>query len=75
MSEGRFIVVFKPHVSVEQIEEYVHQVNNNGGQVQHRYDTVLNGFSATLPDSFAKSLEGNDLIDYIEPDGVVTTQV
>ncbi|PFH47546.1 hypothetical protein AMATHDRAFT_67561 [Amanita thiersii Skay4041] len=70
----RFIVVFKPHVTKEQVEEYAQKVNDNGGDVTHRYDNVLNGFAATLPDNFMQNLQGDDLIDYIEPDGFVTIQ-
>ena len=38
----------------------------------NRYETVLNGFAAEIPDSFLGNLQGNDLVDYIEPDGPVT---
>jgi hypothetical protein len=39
-----------------------------GGNVGQRYDSVLNGFSATIPDSFMsqlQSLQGEGVIDYI----------
>ncbi|TDL24279.1 protease propeptide/inhibitor [Rickenella mellea] len=72
----RVIVVFKDHVTDEQISKYIQDVNSGGGSVGHRYDSVLKGFSATItPEIMSnfQSLQG-DVIDYIEPDGVVTTQ-
>lgn len=41
-----------------------------GGEVNNRYDSVLKGFSAKLQPEHLQSLQGDDLIDYIEPDGV-----
>ncbi|KAG8882783.1 hypothetical protein FRB99_004637 [Tulasnella sp. 403] len=73
---GKYIVVFKEHVSKDQVQEYARQIDNNGGEVTQHYD-ILNGFAAKIPDahlSNLQSLQGNDIIDYIEPDQVVTTQ-
>ncbi|KAG8912810.1 hypothetical protein FRC03_008039 [Tulasnella sp. 419] len=69
-----YIVVFKAHATPEQVEQHANEVQNNGGEVGHRYESVLKGFSAKLDPNYASNLQGNDLIDYIEPDGVVTTQ-
>lgn len=41
-----------------------------GGEVTNRYDSVLKGFGAVLQPSQLQSLQGDDIIDYIEPDGV-----
>jgi predicted enzyme related to lactoylglutathione lyase len=71
---GKYIVVFKESASVDDIKRYMDRVNAEGGSVTNVYDTVLKGFAATIPDSFLQNLQGDDLIDYIEPDGVVTTQ-
>jgi len=72
---GKYIVVFKPNVTKEQIDEYANSVDKNGGQVTHRYDSVLNGFAAELSETSLSQLQSlDDVIDYIEPDGVVTTQ-
>jgi len=73
---GKYIVVFKENVTPEQIGKYINDVNSNGGEVGQRFDPVLNGFSATIPDGFLSHLQSlqGDLIDYIEPDGVVRTQ-
>ncbi|RDB16741.1 Serine proteinase inhibitor IA-2 [Hypsizygus marmoreus] len=71
---GKYIVVFKDSATTEQIDQYVEKVNSNGGEVANRYDAVLKGFAATIPDHFLASLQGDDIIDYIEPDSIVTTQ-
>ncbi|KAI0930617.1 hypothetical protein AcV5_007285 [Taiwanofungus camphoratus] len=73
---GKYIVVFKDHVTASQISDYINDVNANGGSIGQRFDPVLNGFSATIPEGYLtrlQSLQG-DVIDYIEPDGVVKTQ-
>ncbi|GLB37106.1 putative proteinase A inhibitor 1 [Lyophyllum shimeji] len=69
----KYIVVFKEHATQDQIDEYANKVNTSGGSVTNRYDNVLKGFAAAIPDTFLQSLQGEDIIDYIEPDGVVTT--
>ncbi|KAJ2925341.1 hypothetical protein H1R20_g11749, partial [Candolleomyces eurysporus] len=74
---GKFIVVFKDGVTSAQIDKYASEVNQAGGEVKDRFDQgagILNGFSATIPASFVSNLAGDELISYIEPDGVVTTQ-
>jgi len=68
-----FIVVFRDGVTQEQIKEYINEVNENGGKVTHEYE-ALNGFAANLPESFLHNFKSNDLIKYVEPNGVVTTQ-
>jgi len=78
MSE-KYIVVFKSGTSQEAINKFADTVNSDGGEVTHRYDTILKGFTAKLsPNTLANfnSLQAQDdsIIDYIEPDGVVTTQ-
>ncbi|PCH43851.1 protease propeptide/inhibitor [Wolfiporia cocos MD-104 SS10] len=73
---GKYIVVFKDHVTASQIDEYVNSVNANGGSVGRRFDSLLNGFSATIPDSYLTQLQSlqGDVIDYIEPDQEVRIQ-
>lgn len=69
--------MFKEGVTSEQIGNYCKEVEDAGGQVRDRYDQgagILNGFSATLPASFHASLVGDELVDYIEPDGIATIQ-
>jgi hypothetical protein len=48
--------------------QYLDLIATLGGNVGQRYDSVLNGFSATIPDSFMsqlQSLQGEGVIDYI----------
>jgi len=80
MSE--IIIVFKESTTPKEIEQCVKQIEGNGGVIGHQYDpVVLKGFSATIPQdylpvlqSMASLLDPNSPIDYIESDGVVTTQ-
>ncbi|TRM69802.1 hypothetical protein BD626DRAFT_475341 [Schizophyllum amplum] len=76
MSADKYIVVFKQGVSQEQIKKHADQVNQNGGEVTQVYDTIMNGFSAKISPEHLQSLNSfvGDEIDYIEPDGKVTTQ-
>jgi len=71
---SRYIVVFKDTATPAEVNQYANEVANNGGTVFHRYDAVLNGFSAAIPDHFLSFLQASDIIEYIEPDGIVTTQ-
>ncbi|KAF8070181.1 protease propeptide/inhibitor [Lyophyllum atratum] len=73
MSQNRYIVVFKDNATQEQINAYANNVDSNGGTVMNRYSDALKGFAAVIPEQFLQSLQGDDIIDYIEPDGVVTT--
>ncbi|KAH9935611.1 uncharacterized protein B0H18DRAFT_1114331 [Fomitopsis serialis] len=77
MSEsGKYIIVFKDHVTDEQLEQYARDVGANGGEVGNRFSSLMKGFSATIPNSYLtqlQSLQGG-VIDYIEPDQTVTTQ-
>ncbi|KAH9479834.1 Serine proteinase inhibitor IA-1 [Psilocybe cubensis] len=78
MSGAPYIVVFKDDVTKEQIDQYVKEVQQAGGELKTRFDEdggILNGFAAKIPDSYLQSLQSfTDVISYIEPDGVVTTQ-
>ncbi|EJD03288.1 protease propeptide/inhibitor [Fomitiporia mediterranea MF3/22] len=76
MSGNSYIVVFNDEVTADQIDKYVAEVKEGGGEVTKRFDAILNGFSARISDqtlNVFKSLQG-DVIKYIEPDQVVTTQ-
>ncbi|KAH7108120.1 hypothetical protein BKA62DRAFT_764193 [Auriculariales sp. MPI-PUGE-AT-0066] len=61
MSAGSYIVVFKDKTTKDEIERYITDVNDNGGEVTHKYDT------SNLQDDASP-------IKYIEADGIVTTQ-
>ncbi|KAG5645199.1 hypothetical protein DXG03_006717 [Asterophora parasitica] len=73
MSTQKYIVVFKEHVTKEQVNKYAEDVNQNGGEVTNRWDTVLNGFAAVIPDAHFQKLQSltDDVIDYI---GALTNQ-
>jgi len=75
---GKYLVVFKDGATKEQIQKYEKDVNDNGGQVTRGYEdgSILKVFTAVIPDQFVTTLQSfqGDVIDYIEPDGVVTTQ-
>ncbi|KAJ7045513.1 hypothetical protein C8F04DRAFT_1065063 [Mycena alexandri] len=76
---GKYIVVFKSTASKEKIDEFIATVKSEGGQVGHQYDTVMKGFSATLSEKTLTKFnslqaEADSPIDFIEPDGEVTTQ-
>jgi len=72
-TSGKYIVVFKKDVPKSVVNKHADDVNAGGGTVGHRYDTVLNGFSASIPDDYLRTLSANEHVDSIEPDGVVTT--
>ncbi|KAG6878477.1 hypothetical protein C0992_008102 [Termitomyces sp. T32_za158] len=63
--QPRYIIVFKPNVTKEQVDKYAEEVDSNGGKVTNRYDSVLNGFAAHLPNTYFQNLQGDDAIDYI----------
>ncbi|KAG8902878.1 hypothetical protein FRB99_004006 [Tulasnella sp. 403] len=71
---NNFIVVFKDHATHQQIDEYCDRVNNTGGQVKHRYKDILKGFSAKMELHHLQSLQGDDIIAYVEPDQEVSIQ-
>jgi len=74
---GKYIVVFKGSATADQIKEFEKGVSDNGGSVSKSFDSpIMKGFSAAIPDSYLQTLQSlqGDVIDYIEPDGVVTTQ-
>ncbi|KAI0363334.1 hypothetical protein BV20DRAFT_150320 [Pilatotrama ljubarskyi] len=74
---GKYIVVFKDHVSPSEVEKYANEVNANGGNVEQRYDNVLKGFSATIPESFLMRLQSfqGSVIDYIGESSLSPSQM
>ncbi|KAK7057194.1 protease propeptide/inhibitor [Favolaschia claudopus] len=77
---GKYIVVFKASASQDKINEFMSTVKDEGGEIGHTYDgTVMKGFSATLNEKTLTKFnslqaDADSPIDFIEPDGVVTTQ-
>jgi len=74
-----YIVVFKKDTTADQIKKYEDELTKAGGTLNQKFDTLLKGFSATIPDKllflWESGLTGaGSPINYIEPDQVVTTQ-
>ncbi|KAG8890431.1 hypothetical protein FRB98_008466 [Tulasnella sp. 332] len=61
----RYIVVFKNTATKDQIDQYEAEVKSSGGDVTQRFDTGMNGFAATIPDSFLTKLKADSIIDFI----------
>ncbi|KAK3829197.1 MAG: protease propeptide/inhibitor [Benniella sp.] len=71
------IIVFKDDTPQSEIDEAVRQVESSGGKVTNRYESALLGFSAEFPEASVSVLDAltrNPHLDYIGPDGTVTTQ-
>jgi len=74
---SNYIVVFNDWATTAQIEEQIEMINNTGGKIIVRYTTIMKGFTATLtPESLSslQSLVGEGIIEYIEPDSIVSIQ-
>ncbi|TFK29539.1 hypothetical protein FA15DRAFT_664086 [Coprinopsis marcescibilis] len=78
----RYIIGFKDSATEADIERYAKDLNSNGGSVTNEFyknGGILKAFAGHVPASFlsslqAQSLQSDSIIDYIEPDGIVTTQ-
>ncbi|KAJ7925296.1 hypothetical protein B0H13DRAFT_2314791 [Mycena leptocephala] len=69
-SDGKFCSVHR--VTCQKLKPASEKVN-------HEYDTIMKGFAATLNQNTLTKFqsfqaEPDSIIDFIEPDGVVTTQ-
>ncbi|KAG8758773.1 hypothetical protein FRC14_007422 [Serendipita sp. 396] len=82
---GRYIVMFKQTATQEQIDHIKQMVQSAGAVAGLKGDAVYNqfnmgptyrGFAATITDmqELNNHLADDGPIDYIEPDGTVTTQ-
>ncbi|KAI0793221.1 hypothetical protein C8Q75DRAFT_804037 [Abortiporus biennis] len=54
---GKFIVIFKDSATQDQIDKYVEEVNQSGGNVSAKYDSALKGFAASIPDAYLLKLQ------------------
>ncbi|TFK64524.1 hypothetical protein BDN72DRAFT_846510 [Pluteus cervinus] len=70
---GRYIVMFKNWATPAQIQQYIDEVNNSGGQVTHEY-SIIKAFAGVIPDHFLQTLRLDSIIESIEQDSLVTTQ-
>jgi len=75
MSANDYIVVFKDSATDDQIQRYVNDLQNNGGEVTQEFG-VMKGFTARIPDSYIQSFQADfeGIIDSVEQDSVVTVQ-
>ncbi len=69
---GRYIIVFKPGISADAVDQAVETARSLNGTVYYRYEAALVGFAAALSDQALNSLAKNPNIDYIEADQIVT---
>ncbi|CDU26050.1 uncharacterized protein SPSC_06217 [Sporisorium scitamineum] len=75
-----YMVIFKDGTPQSAIEEQKTKVQQAGGTIKQTFDSsIMKGFAATLPDSFAQELTTasvggkHEHIEYVEPDSEVKT--
>jgi len=73
-SKDTYLVVFKDGISEADQKKHAAEIEKAGGKVHKHFGDVLTGFSAQIPESYLKNLQGNDSIAYIEPDQEVRIQ-
>ncbi|KAI9293094.1 protease propeptide/inhibitor [Neoconidiobolus thromboides FSU 785] len=71
---GNYIVTFKSGTEDHVLESAIKDIESRGGKITHKYDTVLKGFAASVPDDHLSTLQSHEHVDNIESDGPVTTQ-
>ncbi|KAF9452377.1 hypothetical protein P691DRAFT_756492 [Macrolepiota fuliginosa MF-IS2] len=71
---GRYIIVFKDKATRAEIEQFIDHLIAEG-KIHAHYDALFKGFSASVPDNLVSLFAVDRIIDFIEPDGIVTTQV
>ncbi|QYJ04636.1 S8 family peptidase [Nocardioides panacisoli] len=71
-AQDRYIVVFDKATGKGKQRAARSGARSDGGTVHHRFDTVLDGFAATLPAQALRGLRNNPNVAYIEADRKVT---
>ncbi|KAG8929168.1 hypothetical protein FRC01_004740 [Tulasnella sp. 417] len=69
---ANYIVVFKNEASQDEISSFISDAKVQGATVNHTYTNVFKGFSASMNPSHMQSLKGHNIVEYIEPDQIVT---
>ncbi|ORX50644.1 hypothetical protein BCR36DRAFT_583229 [Piromyces finnis] len=69
---GEYIVCFKEGTANDIIEKAIEDVEKQGGEIKHRYNTTMLGFSAKLPDQVLTTMVNSNDVDFVEADGQVT---
>lgn len=72
---GQYIVVFEKGARGRAVNAAARAAERAGGQLLHRYDTVLNGFAIRVPEQALEGLRHNPNVAYIEVDQTVTVDV
>jgi len=79
MADKKYIVIFKEDATQAQIDKCADEVTRSGGgKVEHKYDSIMKGFSATLSENYVSGLQNNLVdngIEYIEEDSVVNANI
>jgi subtilisin family serine protease len=69
---ARYIVVFRPGSSADQVQSALDGARHEGAQVHERYSHALQGFAATLPAATLTQLRSDPEVQYVEADATVT---
>ncbi|KAJ5946416.1 hypothetical protein N7454_003255 [Penicillium verhagenii] len=65
----KYIVTFQDSATAEQINNYIHQINRDGGSLSNTFpDMIARGFSAYITDSVLRKLQSDPLVDRVTPD-------
>ena len=67
LGSSKHQITFKPGTPKEMQEEVIGAVAKAGGEVRHRYTTVLLGFAGSITDAHVAALEADD---YVVIDGL-----
>ncbi|KAJ1970923.1 hypothetical protein H4R34_005906, partial [Dimargaris verticillata] len=70
----RFMVIFKKGTPNKVVQDSIEAVKKQGGDIHHEYTSLMQGYSATLPEGFCQQLQGHEHIHFVEPDTEVHTQ-
>ena len=54
------------------IQASIDAVEAAGGKITQRYDTVLLGYAATVPESFVNTIKAGEGVDFVEEDQTVS---
>jgi len=76
LNTKRYTVVIKDHISDEELDDYVDQLEHNGVSVERVLKVgSFKGLTCTMPESLVQSVEWSSLVSYVEPDQEVHTQM
>ncbi|ORX43697.1 hypothetical protein DM01DRAFT_1340655 [Hesseltinella vesiculosa] len=75
MPASTYIVTFNKDTPDEVIEQHAKETEAAGATIKHRYNSAMKGFSVEVPDDIVSALSfDSPHINFVEPDGEVTTQ-